>query len=107
MSETLALRRVDLRLYQDPPIIVARADSPGYKARKGREVPVRSDLAESMHDLASFHNKDRQRPMLDISRWRLSQVMKETIKKYMDAVGPPGCRSRPTLAASLSDTVVE
>ena len=78
MSETLALRRVDLRLYQDPPIIVARADSPGNKARKGREVPVRSDLAESMHDLASFHNKDRQRPMLEMSRWRLSQVMKET-----------------------------
>ena len=107
VSEALALRRVDLRLDQDPPIIVVPADSPGNKARKGREVPVPADQVESLHDLASFHNKDRQRPMLNISRWRLSQVMKETIKKYMDAVGPPGRRSRPTLAASLSDTVVE
>ena len=78
VSEALALRRVDLRLGQDPPIIVVRADSPGNKAKKGREVPVPADLVESLHDLASFHNKDRQRPMLDISRWRLSQVMKET-----------------------------
>ena len=78
VSEALALRRVDLRLDQDPPIIVVRADSPGNKARKGREVPVPADLVESLHDLASFHNKDRQRPMLDMSRWRLSQVMKET-----------------------------
>ena len=61
VSETLALRRVDLRLDQEPPIIV-----------------VPADLVESLHDLASFHNKYRQRPMLDISRWRLSQVMKET-----------------------------
>ena len=75
VSETLALRRVDLRLDQEPPIIVVRADSLG---SKGREVPVPADLVESLHDLASFHNKDRQRPMLDISRWRLSQVMKET-----------------------------
>ena len=72
VSEALALRRVDLRLDQDPPIIVVRADSPGNKARKGREVPVPADLVESLHDLESFHNKDRQRPMLDISRWRLS-----------------------------------
>ena len=36
VSEALALRRVDLRLDQDPPIIVVRADSPGNKARKGR-----------------------------------------------------------------------
>ena len=41
VSEALALRRMDLRLDQDPPIIVVRADSPGNKARKGREVPVR------------------------------------------------------------------
>ena len=98
VSEPLALRRVDLRLDQaprsswcgdaegltramvrpGPPIIVVRADSAGNKARKGREVPVLADLVESLHDLASFHNKDRQWPMLDISRWRLSQVMKET-----------------------------
>ena len=81
VSEALALRRVDLRLDQDPPIIVVRADSPGNKARKGREVPVPADLVESLHDLASFHNKDRQRAMLDISRWRLSHVMKETARE--------------------------
>ena len=61
VSEALALPRVDLRLDQDPPIIMVRADSPG---NKGREVPVPADLVESPHDLASFHNKGRQRPML-------------------------------------------
>ena len=34
VSEALALRRVDLRLDQDPPIIVVRADSPGNKAAR-------------------------------------------------------------------------
>ena len=48
VSEALALRRVDLRLDQDPPIIIIRADSPGNKARKGREVPVPADLLESL-----------------------------------------------------------
>ena len=81
VSEALALRRVDLRLDQDPPIIVVRADSQGNKACKGREVPVPAHLVESLHDLASFHNKDRQRPMLDMSRRRLSQVMKEMARE--------------------------
>ena len=35
VSEALALRRVDLRLDQDPPIIVVRADSPGNKGQEG------------------------------------------------------------------------
>ncbi len=77
VSETLALRRLDLRLDQDPPIIVVRADSPGNKARKGREVPVPADLVENLRDLASFHSKDHYRPMMDISRQRIGQVMKE------------------------------
>ena len=77
VSEALALRRVDLRLDQDPPIIVVRADSPGNKARKGREVPVPADLVECLRDLASFHSKDHYRSMLDISRQRIGQVMKE------------------------------
>ena len=76
VSEALALRRVDLRLDQDPPIIIIRADSPGNKARKGREVPVPADLLESLRDLASFHGKDRHRPMLDLSRQRIGQVIK-------------------------------
>ena len=32
-------------------------------------------------------------------------IYRATIKKYMDADGPPGRRSRPTLTASRSDTV--
>ncbi len=77
VSEALALRQVDLRLDQDPPIIVVRADSPGNKARKGWEVPVPADLVESLRDLASFHSKDHYRPMMDFSRQRIGQVMKE------------------------------
>ena len=60
MSETLALRRVDLRLYQEPPITMVRVDSPGNKVRNGREVPVPADLVESLHDMASFHSKDQR-----------------------------------------------
>ena len=32
---------------------------------------------ESPRDLASFHSKDHHRPMLDFSRQRISQVMKD------------------------------
>ena len=77
VSEALALRRVDLRLDQDPPIIVVQADSPGNKARKGREVPVPADLVESLRDLASSHSKNHHQPMLNLSRQRVGQVMKE------------------------------
>ena len=91
VSEALALRQVDLRLDQDPPIIVVRADSPGNKARKGREVPVPADLVESLRDLASFHSKDHYRPMMDISRQRIGQVMKEAaVQAGIDpGQGPP------------------
>ena len=78
VSEALALRRVDLRLDQDPPIIVVQTDSPGNKARRGREVPVPADLVESLRDLASFHSKDRYQPMLNLSRQWVGQVMKDT-----------------------------
>ena len=108
VSEALALRRVDLRLDQDPPIIVVRADSPGNKARKGREVPVPADLVESLHDLASFHNKDRQRPMLDMSRWRLSQVMKETARELGDRPGhgpTPTPSGTPTAATASCEGI--
>ena len=81
VSEALALRRVDLRLDQDPPIIVVQADSPGNKARKGREVPVPADLVESLRDLASFHAKDRYQPMLNLSRQRVGQVMKDAAQQ--------------------------
>ena len=76
-SEVLALRQVDLRLDQDLPIIVVRADSPGNKEKKGWEVPVPADLVENLRDLASFHSKDHYRPMMDISHQRIGQVMKE------------------------------
>ena len=81
VSEALALRRVDLRLDQEPPIIVVQANSPGNKARKGREVPVPGDLVESLRDLASFYTKDRYQPMLTLSRQRIGQVMKEVARE--------------------------
>ena len=77
VSEALALRRVDLRLDQHPPIIVVAADSPGNKGRRGREVPVPADLVESLRDLASSHSKDHYQPMLNLSRQRIGQVMKD------------------------------
>ena len=70
VSEALALRRVDLRLDQHPPIIVVAADSPGNKGRRGREVPVPADLVESLRDLASSHSKNHYQPMLNLSRQR-------------------------------------
>ena len=76
VSEVLSLRRSDLRLNQDPPTISVRADAPGNKARNGREVPIPADLLESLADLASFHSKDRSRPMLDISRQWVGEAMK-------------------------------
>ena len=81
VSGTLALRRVDLRLDQDPPIIVVGADSPGNKARKGREVPVPADLVKSLRDLASVHIKDRYQPMLNLSRQRVDEVMKDAAQQ--------------------------
>ena len=47
ISEALSLRRTDLRLTQDPPVISVRPAGPGNKARKGREVPIPADLLES------------------------------------------------------------
>ena len=91
VSEALALRRVDLRLDQDPPIIVVAADSPGNKARKGREVPVPTDLVESLRDLASIHNKDHYQPMLNLSRQRIGQVMKDVARE----VGIDQARAHP------------
>ena len=44
LREALSLRRSDLRLNQDPPVLSVRADAPGNKARKGREVPIPADL---------------------------------------------------------------
>lgn len=77
VSETLALCRSDLRLNHDPPLISVRADSPGNKAKKGREVPVPADLLESLSDLASLHSKDRNRPMLNMSQKWVGQAMKK------------------------------
>ena len=50
---------------------MVRADSPGNKGRKGREIPVPPDLVESLRDLVSSHSKDHHRPMMDISRQRI------------------------------------
>ena len=91
VSEALALRRVDLRLDQDPPVIVVQANSPSNKARKGREAPAPADLVETLADLASFHSKDRDLPMLYISRQWVTESMKRTAA---DAGIDPG-RARP------------
>ena len=104
VSEALALRRVDLRLDQHPPIIVVQADSPGNKGRKGREVPVPADLVESLRDLASSHSKDHYQPMLNLSRQRIGQVMKEAGTRGRDRPrqGPPArlpAHLRPQLRA--------
>ncbi len=86
MSEALALRQAVLRLAQDPPIIVVEADSPGNKARKGREVPVPADPMESLRDLVSPHAKYRYQPMLNLSRQRVGQVMKDAAQQV--SIGP-------------------
>ena len=91
VSEALALRRVDLRLDQHPPIIVVAADSPGNKGRRGREVPVPADLVESLRDLASSHSKDHYQPMLNLSRQRIGQVMKDAARE----VGIDPARAHP------------
>ena len=108
VSEALALRRVDLRLDQHPPIIVVAADSPGNKGRRGREVPVPADLVESLRDLASSHSKDHYQPMLNLSRQRIGQVMKDAARgRDRPRQGPPPrlpAHLRPQLrAAGRSD----
>ena len=91
VSEALALRRVDLRLDQDPPIIIIQADSPGNKARKGREVPVPADLLESLRDLASFHGKDRHRLMLAQGAYQVDSAS-ERVKLGLDRAWAGGKR---------------
>ena len=94
VSEALALRRVDLRLDQHPPIIVVAADSPGNKGRRGREVPVPADLVESLRDLASSHSKNHYQPMLNLSRQRIGQVMKDAAREV--GIDPPGPTPTPS-----------
>ena len=91
VSEALSLRRADLRLDQKPPVINIRPEAPGNKSRKRREVPVPADLLESLADLASFHAKDRDRPMLDISR----QWVGEAMKRAAAGIGMDPARAHP------------
>ena len=91
VSEALALRRVALRQDRKPPIIVVRADSPDNKARKGREVPVPAGLVKSLPGLASFHSKDRSRPMLDITR----QWVADSMKRAAADAGIDSARAHP------------
>ena len=91
VSEALSLRRSDLRLNQDPPVISIRPEAPGNKARKGREVPIPADLLEGLADLASFRSEDRSRPMLGISR----QWVGESMKRASAAAGIDPARAHP------------
>ena len=100
VSEALSLRRSDLRLNQDPPVISVRPEAPGNKSRKGREVPIPADLLESLADLVSFHSKERNRPMLDISRQWVGEAMKRAAveAKIDPARSPPTPSATPTAA---------
>ena len=77
VSEALALRRVDLRLDQTRRSSSSRPTRRATRAAKGREVPVPADLVESLRDLASSHSKNHYQPMLNLSRQRIGQVMKD------------------------------
>ena len=47
------------------------------KVKRGREAPVLAALVELLVDLKSFHRRERNRPLFDISRQRVSKSMKE------------------------------
>ena len=91
VSESLSLRRNDLLLNQDPPVLSIRPEAPGNEARKGREVPIPADLLEGLADLASFHSRDHSRPMLEISR----QWVGESMKQAAAAAGIDPARAHP------------
>ena len=65
----------------------------GNKSKKGREVPIPSDLAPHLEALASIHAKDRTRPLFDMSRQWVSKVMKDAaLKAGIDpGRGPSPC----------------
>ena len=98
VSECLSLRPADLRLNQDPPILSLRPDVPGNKAKRGREVPVPADLVESLADLKSFHRRERNRPLFDISRQWASKSMKEAAV----AAGLDSARAHPAPSGTLT-----
>ena len=77
LSEGLSLRPADLLLTHDPPILSLRVDIPGNKAGQSREAPVYAALVESLADLKSFHRRERNRPLFDISRQWVSKSMRE------------------------------
>ena len=77
VGECLSLRPADLRLRRDPPIISLRPEVTGNKAKKGREIPIPTDLVGHLETLASTHAKDREKPLFDISRQWVSKSMKE------------------------------
>ena len=77
VGECLSLRPADLRLNQDPPIISLRPEVTGNKAKRGREVPIPTDLASSLADMVSMRPRDRQLPLFEISRQWVSKSMKE------------------------------
>ena len=102
VSETLALRRSELRLNHDPPLIIVRGESPGNEAKNEREVPTPADLLESLADLASFHSKDRNKPMLDMSQQWAGQTMKKAAAQIgMDPKRAHPPRLPPYLRAEL------
>ena len=88
VSEYLTLRRADLRLNQDPPILSLSPNIPGNKAKRGREVTVPADLVESLADLKFFHRRDRDWPLFDINR----DINRQWVSKGINEAGRHGNR---------------
>ena len=97
VGECLSLRPADLRLRRDPPIISLRPEVTGNKAKKGREIPIPTDLVGHLEALVSTHAKDRQRPIFDISRQWVSKSMKEPAT----AAGLDPARAHPHARAAV------
>ena len=77
VGECLSLRPADLQLHQDPPIISLRPEVTGSKAKRGREVTIPADLAPSLADMVSMHQRDCHQTLFEICRQWVSKSMKE------------------------------
>ena len=72
-------------LTHDPPILSLRVDILGNKAGQSREAPVYADLVESLADLKSFHRRERNRLLFDISRqWARKSMTEEAVAAGID-----------------------
>ena len=68
VSEDLAVRPSHLRFDRSPPIISLPADIIGNEAKTAREIPIPDDLVEILRNRASGETRERNRPLVDLSR---------------------------------------